>query len=477
MNNTEAQSPAQVAEFVEPRASAKRNPSPQREVQTQSCTQSDSWRGRIRAAARRDRGLRFNNLLHHISVTLLWEAYDQLNKSAVAGCDGVSWSGYGNDLLNNLQRLHARIHSGTYKPQPVLRRWIDKADGGKRPLGITTTEDKIVQQALVLVLQEIYEVDFTGFSYGCRPGRGPHRALDALYMAITTRKVSHLLDLDLQQFFDTIDQRRLRQLLEQRLADRRILKLIDQTVQAGVLDDGHWSKADAGIPQGAVISPLLANIYLHHALDRWTQQWRAQHARGEVYIIRYVDDAVLGFQYRDDAQRYHYALARQLEQFGLRLHPQKTRQIEFGRFAAANRKARGQPKPESFDFLGFTHLCSVRRSDGGFYLRRHTIAKRQRRKLKEISEWLRTHRQRPIAEQGKHLQRVLQGVMHYFGVPGNSKALGAFRTEVCKSWFRWLRRRSQKARKLTWKTFSVHVRQWIPSMRIVHPYPGERWCV
>ena len=466
-----------MAELVERRTSAKRNPDVVPVAGTQRPAESESGLDRIRAAARKDKALRFNNLFHHMTLELLAQAYHALKRNAAPGVDGIDWYDYGKALPERLKRLHERLQQGSYRPQPVKRQWIDKAAGGKRPLGVTSTEDKIVQQALVFVLEPIYETEFLGFSYGSRPGRSQHNALDALYMAITTRKVSFVLDMDIKGFFDAIDQTWLFRFLEHRIADRRILHLIEHTLQAGVMDGAQWTRSGTGVPQGAVISPLLANLYLHDTLYLWTHRWRRRCARGEVYIVRYVDDAVLCFQYRDDAARFHRELAQRLERFGLRFHPDKTRLLEFGRFAYSNRKARGAGKPKSFTFLGFTHLCSRRLSDGKFTVKRVTIAKRQRAKLKELRKWLYDNRAIPVADQGRYLNAVLRGVINYFGVPGNWQAVDAFRRELCRSWLRALRRRSQKARKLTWETFKKVVRRWIPSVKVVHPYPNQRLCV
>lgn len=421
--------------------------------------------------------MRFDNLLHHVTVARLWKAYEHLKRIAAPGVDGVSWYRYGENLLPQLADLHARLHEGRYRAQPVKRIWIEKADGGKRPLGITCIEDKIVQQALVWVLESIYETEFLGFSYGFRTGKSQHNALDALYMALTVKKTGFVLDADIKGYYDHIDHQWLMRFLEYRIADRRILALIEQTIQAGTVEENHWSRSERGIAQGAVISPLLANIYLHYAHDQWAHQWRGRHARGEVYLIRYADDVVACFQYRDDGERFRRALEQRLEKFGLQLHPEKTRLIEFGRYAHLNRRARGEGKPESFDFLGFTHVCAKTRTHGRFTVRRLTIAKRQRSKLKGVREWLRRNLHAPVAEQGRRLAAAVRGTTNYFGVPGNSQALSVFRKEVCRAWMWALRRRSQKAGKFTWKRFTRWVALWIPSVRVVHPYPSERLSV
>ncbi|VAX11820.1 Retron-type RNA-directed DNA polymerase [hydrothermal vent metagenome] len=469
--------PSFIAEPVERRALAKRNSADPPDAGTQRPAGSEEGLTRIRAAARKDRKLRFNNLYHHITIELLWRAYEKLKRKAVPGVDGIDWYRYGENLLPNLTKLHENIHTGCYRAQPVKREWIKKPDGGRRPLGITCIEDKVVQQAVVWILESIYEQDFLGFSYGSRPKRSQHNALDALYMALTVKKVSFVFETDIQGCYDHIDQKWLQRFLEHRIADRRILKLIDQTLKAGTLEAGRWQSSEKGIHQGSVISPILSNIYLYYSLDQWAHQWRERHSRGEVYLIRYVDDVVACFQYQSDGQAFQRALEQRLKHFGLNLHPGKTRLIEFGRFAQANRKHRGQGKPESFDFLGFTHVCARRRSDGKFTVRRITIAKRQRAKLKEIRQWLKRNLCIPVSDQGKYIARIIRGTMNYYGVPGNLQALNAFRTEICKSWFRALRRRSQKATKLTWDKFKRIVRDWVPSVRVIHPYPSERLCV
>jgi len=429
---------------------------------------------RLREAASQDRRLQFTNLLHHLTPSLLAQAYYALNRRATPGVDGESWSSFGEGLGRRLAELHQRLQSNRYKPQPVKRVAIPKPDGQQRQLGVTTVEDKVVQQALVWVLEAIYEVDFVGFSYGFRPGRGQHQALDAVYVAITARPVNWVLDADIAGFFDSIDHDWLMRMLEVRIGDQRILRLIERMLKAGVMEDGRRFQQHVGTPQGAVISPLLGNIYLHYALDRWAQQWRQRHARGAIYVVRYADDVVLGCQYRADADQLHQALSARLERFALRLHEDKTRLIEFGRFARSNRRRRGEGKPETFDFLGFTHICSRRRKDGGFKLKRISMAKRLRAKLRQIKHVLYRTRHANPHDVGRWLRRVVQGFFNYHAIPDNHHALQTFRTAVNRYWMRALRRRSNKSADLPWWRFQRLVRRYIPTARVRHPYPNQR---
>lgn len=463
----------QSAEHVERRALTERKTEQTAVTPTQSGGQTESGLFRLHTAAKQDARLQFNNLLHHVDIPLLAKAYRALNRKAARGVDGVDWESYGKQLPEKLKDLHQRIHRGSYHPKPSKRIWTPKADGQQRPLGVVALEDKIVQQALVWVLEAIYEADFLGFSYGFRPGRSQHRALDAVYVAITQRKVSWVMDADIQRFFDQLDHEWLMLFISHRISDKRVLEIIARTLRAGVECEGRRERTDRGTPQGAVLSPLLANIYLHYVLDQWVHQWRRRHARGEVYLIRYADDFVMGFQYREDAEALNRALQGRLTSFGLALHPDKTRLIEFGRFAIQNRQARGQGKPETFDFLGFTHICAKRR-DGFFTVRRHTIAKRQRQTLVAIRSWLMTNKAVNVHNQGRWLRKVLTGIINYYGVPGNRKALDAVRTEICKLWRKALRRRGNK-RPVNWHRFTMLVKWWIPSVKLVHPYPNQRW--
>lgn len=467
-----------AAESVEGRGSTKGN-GPRTRLAPDAVPDSKRGMGLrgVRQAAKRDKKLRFTALLHHVTIDLLRASYCELNRSATPGVDEVTWRDYRVGLEERLADLHGRIHRGAYRAQPSKRAWIPKADGHQRPLGIAALEDKIVQQAVRTVLEQIYEEDFLGFSYGFRPGRGGHNALDALWVGISRRKVNWVLDADIRGFFDAIDHAWLLKFLEHRIADRRILRLIAKWLRAGVSEEGEWSQTTVGTPQGAVISPLLANVYLHYVLDLWVNQWRKRQARGSVIIVRYADDFVMGFQHQDDAERCLRELRERLEQFGLQLHPEKTRLIEFGRFAAERRAKRGLGKPETFDFLGFTHICGETRS-GAFTIRRKSIAKRLRAKLAAIAAELRVRRHHRLAEVGRWLRTVVQGWFNYHAVPGNSPSLNAFRTQTVRSWLQALRSCSQKARRAwTWKRMGRRVARWIPSVHIQHPYPDQRLVV
>jgi len=430
----------------------------------------------IRQTAKGRRGAKFTGLLHHIyAVQRLEAAYYALRRDAAPGVDGQTWQSYGQDLQSNLLDLSDRLARGGYRPQPVRRAYIGKLDGGKRPLGVPALEDKIVQRATVEVLGAIYEQDFLGFSYGFRPGRGAHNALDAVSVGVSTRKVSWILDADISKFFDTIEHDWLVKFIEHRVADARVVRLIKKWLHAGVLEEGRLTQSELGTVQGGSISPLLANIYLHYAFDLWVNQWRGRHARGDVIAVRYADDWVAGFQFRDDAERFKRAVQERLGQFGLKLHPDKTRLIEFGRFARDNRSRRGQGKPQTFDFLGFTHCCGKTRA-GKFMVLRLTSAKRLRAKLQAVKLELRRRMHHPIAEQGQYLRAVVAGHARYFGVPDNGARLGVFRFQVARLWHRTLCRRSQ-AKHLSWRRMHRLIAHWLPRPRISHPYPNQRLIV
>jgi group II intron reverse transcriptase/maturase len=412
-------------------------------------------------------------LLHHVDLDRLRAAYWAVRPGAAPGVDGVTWASYGQDLEAKLRDLHTAVQAGRYRASPSRRVYIPKADGRLRPLGIATLEDKIVQRAVVEVLNAIYEVDFLGFSYGFRPGRGPHNALDALAVGIQRRKVNWVLDADIRDFFTSLDHDWLSKFLEHRVGDKRALRLIRKWVSAGVIEDGEWTASEVGAPQGASASPLLANVYLHYVLDRWARQWRRRNARGDLVIVRFADDFVAGFEHHDDAQRFLAELRERFASFGLELHPDKTRLIEFGRHAAATRAARGDGKPETFDFLGFTHICGKSKT-GQFWLKRITVAKRARAKLAEVNASIKQRRHLPVPEQGQWLASVVRGHLAYYAVPGNTDAVAAFRAQVVRHWFKALRRRSQRTR-INWARMHRLETRWLPPARIQHPFPEVRF--
>jgi RNA-directed DNA polymerase len=464
-----------VAELVEPRPGTKGNAEQQRMHRTQSRARMSQSLDRVRKAARLRKKDRFTALFHHINVDTLRTAFYALRRKAAPGVDGMTWQDYEADLEPRLEGLHQRVHRGAYRPQPSRRTYIPKADGKRRPLAIAALEDKIVQGATVIVLNAIYEGDFCGFSYGFRPGRGPHDALDALCVAIDKRKVNWMIDADIQNFFGDVSQEWLVRFLEHRVGDKRIIRLIQKWLRAGILEDGVVTVDDRGTGQGSVISPLLGNIYLHYVLDLWAKCWRQREATGDMVIVRYADDVVVGFEHEGDARRFLDAMRARLEEFMLSLHPDKTRLIEFGRFAAVNRKRRGLGKPETFDFLGFTFICGKSRR-GNFLLQRKTRRDRMRTKLQEIKLELRRRMHSPIPEQGRWLRQVVTGHFGYFAVPTNGRALNAFRFYITDLWRRTLRRRSQRSG-LTWDRTTKLTDHWLPKPQILHPWPQLRFAV
>jgi RNA-directed DNA polymerase len=441
---------------------------------TQGREQVSQGPGGVREAARRDKKQKFTALLHHVTVDLLRDSYHSLKRKAAPGVDGVTWEQYGEGLEERLRDLHDRVHRGAYRAQPSRRVYIPKTDGRQRPLGIAALEDKIVQQAVVTVLNEVYEEDFLGFSYGFRPGRSQHDALDALTVGLRRKKVNWILDLDVRGFFDNVSHEWLEKFVEHRIADRRILRLIQKWLKAGVSEEGEWKETKVGTPQGAVASPLLANIYLHYVFDLWVNQWRRKWAQGDMIVVRFADDAVLGFEHRKEAEAFLEQLRERMQKFGLELHPEKTRLIEFGRFAETDRKRRGEGKPETFDFLGFTHICGKTRKGGWFKIRRQTITKRLRSKLQAVRQELRKRWHQRVAETGDWLRSVVQGYFNYHAVPGNFAALQTFRREVARAWLKALRRRSQRHR-LPWERFRSILDCYLPLPQILHPEPGARF--
>jgi RNA-directed DNA polymerase len=464
-----------AAEPVERRAEAKGNAGQRSTVRAQSRTAVSQGLERIRQAARERKKERFTALLHHISVDLLAEAFGELKANAAAGVDGLKWKDYEQNLERDLEDLHARVHRGAYRALPSRRVYIPKPDGRQRPLAVAALEDKIVQRAAAAILSAIYEEDFVAFSYGFRPGRGAHDAMDALVVGIDRTRVNWILDVDIRSFFDTVDQGWLIRFLEHRIGDRRIIRLVQKWLKAGVLEDGVVSVSDRGTGQGSVISPLLANVYLHYAFDLWAARWRRREAAGDMIIVRYADDIVVGFEHEADARRFLDEMRVRLAEFALSLHPEKTRLIEFGRCAAANRERRGQGKPETFNFLGFTFICGKSRR-GKFLVKRKTRGDRMRAKLKEVKRALRRCMHQPLPEQGKWLGQVVKGYFNYHAVPTNSRALEAFRHEVIAGWGRMLRRRSQRGA-LGYERLKQLADDWLPKPTILHPWPNQRFAV
>lgn len=463
---------SQPAERVEGRGLTKGNSFQQTRCRTQSRESLQSALERIRQAAAGDKKLRFTSLWHHVyNIERLREEYYNIKRQASAGVDDQTWQEYGQDLEGNLQDLSSRLRRGAYRARPVKRVYIPKPDGRKRPIGITTIEDKIVQRATTTILNAVYEADFKGLSYGFRPGRGAHNALDAVTVGILKRKVDWVLDADICGFFDTIDHKWLVKFIEHRIGDQRVIRHIKKWLNAGVLEEGRRLQTKEGTPQGGSISPLLANIYLHYVFDLWANQWR-KHARGHMIMVRYADDIIAGFQYKSDAMRFRNDLRDRFSRFNLELHTQKTRLIQFGRFAAERRAEKGEGKPETFDFLGFTHICA-KSSKGKFLLLRLPMRKRVQAKLREIKDQLKIRRYTSISEMGRWLHSVVSGWYRYYAVPNTSRYLGKFRRRVAWLWLRSLRRRSQRSR-MTWRRMYKLMAIWLPQPRIMHPYPQAR---
>ncbi len=462
-----------VAEMVEERRPSEGNTAGETRPGRSAGLSVPSELDRVRQMALKDREVRFTALLHHVTVDRLRAACRAISPKAAPGVDGVTWEDYGQDLEDNLRDLHVRLHWGAYRAKPSRRVFIAKADGRLRPLGVAALEDKIVQRALVEVLNAVYEVDFLGFSYGFRPGRSPHDALDALAVGIERKKVNWVLDADFREFFTGLDHRWLEKFLEHRIADKRVLRLIQKWLKAGVIEDGSWTEYEDGVPQGASASPLLANVYLHYVFDLWAHQWRTRNAHGDVVIVRFADDVVVGFERRGDAERFWGDLRGRLAEFALELSAEKTRLIEFGRFAAERRQEHGLGKPETFSFLGFTHICAKTRN-GRFKLKRITDSQRMRVKLREVKAELLRRRHLPIPIQGRWLASVLRGHCNYYAVPDNSKALYAFRLQIVKHWLRTLKRRSQRTT-MNWQRMTRLEKRWLPTIHVLHPWPNERF--
>ena len=464
-----------AAEPVEPRAGAKGNARRQSTHRTQGRERVAQALERVRQAARQRKKERFTALLHHISIDCLRMAFFALKRDAASGVDRLTWPTYEADLDRNLTDLHERVHRGAYRALPSRRTYIPKADGKRRSLAVAALEDKIVQRATAAVLNAIYEEDFLGFSYGFRPKRGQHNALDALVVGITSRRVNFIFDADVASFFDSVSKDWLVRFVEHRIGDLRIIRLIQKWLKAGVLENGVVTVSEKGTGQGSVISPLLANVYLHYVFDLWAERWRRHEATGDMILVRYADDIVVGFEHEADARRFWDDMRKRFEEFSLSLNPDKTRLIEFGRFAADRRARRGLGKPETFNFLGFTFICE-RNSRGRFLVKRTTRRDRMRATLRRIKEELRRRMHEPIPEQGAWLKQVVRGFFAYHAVPTNGSALGAFYYYVKRIWLRTLRRRSQKDR-FSWQRMHGLAADWLPQPRILHPYPDKRFAV
>lgn len=463
-----------TAEHMEGRGLTEGNEAQQNTLQTQGWESVKNALSLVHRRAKEDKTIRFTALMHHIyNINTLAVAYYSLKRDAAPGVDMETWSSYGEVLEENLQNLSEQLKRGAYQPKPVRRVFIPKPDGRKRALGVTALEDKIVQKATVTVLNAIYEADFVGFSYGFRPGRNQHNALDALYAAIMTRKVNWVLDADIRDFFTSVRSEWLVKFIEHRIADKRVVRLVQKWLRAGVLEDGRVESNEEGVPQGASASPALANVYLHYAYDLWVQWWRKRRARGEVTVVRFADDTIVGFQYESDAEQFLKELKERFLKFGLELHPEKTRLIQFGRYAILNREERGKGKPDTFSFLGFTHSCATTK-DGKFTVVRRTIKKRLRAKVKEIKDELRRRMHAPIKTTGLWLQSVLLGHFRYYGVSSNSQAMAQIRYQIVRAWRHVLRRRSQRQRAINWEKMARIADCWLPKPRIYHNHPLGR---
>jgi group II intron reverse transcriptase/maturase len=477
--NNGAASKSALAEGREGRRAAKSNteapPAPRTQSRIRASMGLDGVREAARAAKATGKEVRFTALLHHITPQLLRDGFMHLKRDAAAGVDGVTWRDYEEGLDERIGRLWEAVQSGRYRAMPSRRVYIPKADGKQRPLGIAALEDKIVQQAVVTVLTPIYEATFLGFSYGFRPRRNQHQALDAVVVGMQAKRVNWVLDADIKAFFDTFDHAWMMRFLEHRIGDHRVLRVIGKWLTAGVVEHGHKTEVRVGTPQGAVISPLLANIYLHYVFDLWAHRWRGRQAKGDVMIVRYADDSVLGFESKADVDRFIEDLKVRFAKFGLTLNEDKTRVLQFGRFAAQARAKQGLSKPPTFDFLGFTHICGQSRSNGRFQLKRLTSAKRMRASLKAIRQALIRRMHEPTPAVGRWLRRVVQGYFNYHAVPGNVHRLSTFRKDVARGWLHALRRRGQRGR-MPWSRFRQLVERYLPRVRVLHPYPHQRFA-
>jgi RNA-directed DNA polymerase len=461
-------------EIVEGRTLTKGNVSQQNTHRTQGRNNAvPNKLERIRQIAKKDKSAKFTALFHHITIDTLKAAFYDLKKKAAPGVDGITWESYEKNLEVNLKNLHQKTHNGGYQAKPSRRVYIPKADGKLRPLGVASLEDKILQRAVVEILNAIYETDFLGFSYGYRQGRNPHQALDALAVGIRWKQISWILDADISGFFDNINHQWMMKFLSHRVVDPRALRLIKKWLNAGIIEGNKWRPSETGSAQGSSLSPLLSNIYLHYTLDMWVQWWRKKYARGDVIFVRWADDFVVGFQYQDDANKFQAALNERLNKFSLKLNQAKTQLIRFGRYAKRDvKRFEGKSKPNTFDFLGMTHICGQTRN-GKFIVHRKTIRKRLTSKLRILKEELKKRMHHAIKAQGEWLRSVVRGYFAYHAIPGNAAALETFRTQIARMWYKALRRRSQKT-KLNWDKMTKFVHYWLPIVKILHPWPEQR---
>jgi RNA-directed DNA polymerase len=430
------------------------------------CTDID----RIAELAKEDPKRQFYSIAHLMTMEKLYEAVGSLRKNASAGIDGITYAEYEINAEENVRQLHRRLVTGKYQVQPLRRVYISKENGKQRPISIPSLEDKIVQKVVVDLMNAIYEQDFLDCSYGFRPGRSQHQALDEVRRVICTRPTGWILEIDISSYFDKIVRGILIEMVEKRVSDGSVLRLIQKWIKVGVIEDGKLLVSETGTGQGQPISPLLANIYLHHALDEWFEDVVRPRLKGEAYEIRFADDAILCFQHRADAEKVMRVLPKRFEKYGLTLHPEKTRLIEFGRHAARNAKKQGK-QPESFDFLGFKHLCARSRK-GGFTVHVKTLAQRLRRGLKAIADWCKQHRRTPVNQQQEALNAKLRGHYQYYGRPTNYYSIWQFYRRVCRIWREWLGRRT-RGRPLTWDRYNAILRQHpLLLPRITHAWVG-----
>lgn len=443
---------------------------PERDAEPGKSGQSS--RHRLTELAREDRTRKFSSIAHLLTVEALFEAFTRLRKDASEGVDAVTYRDYEKQAEQNIQTLWEKLKSGKYRAQPLRRVYIPKEDGRKRPISIPALEDKIVQKATVQLLNAIYEEDFLPCSYGGRPGKHPHLALDELDRTIFRQSITHVLELDIVSYFDAIVREHLREMIERRIVDKSILRLIGKWINVGVIDEGRLLVTETGVGQGQVISPLLANIYLHYVLDTWFEVEVKPRLQGKAFLVRYVDDAVICFQNQEDAQKVQEVLGKRFAKYGLALHPDKTRLVEFGRSALEKAEKDGR-QPATFDFLGFTHICARSRR-GKFTVTVKTMKKRLKRSVKAIAQWCKKNRHAPVAEQCTALNAKLRGHYQYYGRASNYHNLVRFYRMVSRQWKKWLNRRT-RGTTLFWDKYNQLLQCYPLALpRITHAYASLR---